>query len=68
MKKTDFYNRFQVDMGVVEQTGHNPYYHIVQSELSDEMIVDGEKFIDLASNNYLGIANHPKLKQACKMR
>jgi 7-keto-8-aminopelargonate synthetase-like enzyme len=66
MRKADFYNRFKVDMGVVEQTGHNPYYHLVQSELSDEMIIDGEKFIDLASNNYLGIANHPKLKQACK--
>lgn len=66
MKKIDFYKRFDLDMSVVEQTGHNPYYHIVQSELSDEMVIDGEKFIDLASNNYLGITNHPKLKQTCK--
>ncbi len=66
MKNIDFYNRFGLDLGIVEKAGHNPYYHQVQSELSDEMMVDGKRFIDLASNNYLGIANHPRLKQACK--
>ncbi len=66
MKKEDFYKRFEVDMGIVEKVGHNPYYHRVQSELSDEVIIDGKCFIDLASNNYLGLANHPAIKQACK--
>lgn len=66
MKKDNFYKRFRLDMEVVEKAGHNPYYHQVQSELSDEMIIEGEPFIDLASNNYLGLANHPKIKQACK--
>lgn len=66
MKNIDFYHRFELDMGIVQQAAHNPYYHIVQSELSDEMIIEGERFIDLASNNYLGIANCPQLKQACK--
>ncbi len=66
MKKDNFYKRFRVDMDVVEKAGHNPYYHQVQSELSDEMIIEGEPFIDLASNNYLGLANYPKIKQACK--
>jgi 7-keto-8-aminopelargonate synthetase-like enzyme len=65
MKNLDFYKRFTVDMGIVEKALHNPYYHQVQSELSDEIIMEGEHFIDLASNNYLGIANHPQLKQAC---
>jgi 7-keto-8-aminopelargonate synthetase-like enzyme len=65
MKNFDFYNRFTVDMGVVEKASHNPYYHQVESELSDEIIIEGEHFIDLASNNYLGIANHPQLKLAC---
>lgn len=66
MKNIDFYNRFIVDMSPVEKAGHNPYYHRVESELSDEIILDGEHFIDLASNNYLGIANRPELKKACK--
>ena len=65
MNKTDFYNRFELDLGIVEKARHNPFYHVVQSELSDEMIIEGEHFIDLASNNYLGIANHPQLKLAC---
>jgi len=29
-----------------------------------EMIVDGKKVINLCSNNYLGLTNHPKLKEA----
>ena len=66
MKNIEFYDRFLLDMDIVQKAGHNPYYHQVQSELSDEIIIDGEHFIDLASNNYLGIANHPQLKQACK--
>lgn len=65
MKNIDFYNRFELDMGIVEKAGHNPYYHLVQSELSDKINIEGADFIDLASNNYLGIANHPQLKQAC---
>ncbi|MBA4409317.1 MAG: aminotransferase class I/II-fold pyridoxal phosphate-dependent enzyme [Bacteroidota bacterium] len=65
MKKIDFYNRFELDLGIVEKAMHNPFYHLVQSELSDEIIIEGEHFIDLASNNYLGIANHPQLKLAC---
>jgi 7-keto-8-aminopelargonate synthetase-like enzyme len=66
MSTTDFYNRFVVDLELVEKAAHNPYYHKVQAELSDEIIIEGEHFVDLASNNYLGIANRPELKQACK--
>ena len=29
-----------------------------------EIMLDGEKVINLSSNNYLGFANHPRLKQA----
>jgi len=66
MSTTDFYSRFVVDLELVEKAAHNPYYHKVQAELSDEIIIDGERFVDLASNNYLGIANRPELKNACK--
>lgn len=66
MSTIDFYKQFIVDMDLVEQASHNPYYHEVQAELSDEIIIEGKPFVDLASNNYLGIANRPELKQACK--
>jgi len=66
MSTTDFYKRFIVNMDLLERASHNPYYHKVQAELSDEIIIDGEHFVDLASNNYLGIANRLELKKACK--
>ena len=66
MRNEEFYERFCLDLGVAAQTGHNPYYHVIQSGLDAEILIDGQRYIDLASNNYLGIANHPALKAACK--
>ncbi len=36
----------------------------VQSPQGGSITVEGRRVINLASNNYLGLANHPKLKQA----
>ncbi|MBL3707179.1 glycine C-acetyltransferase [Enterococcus faecium] len=38
---------------------------ILESENGACIIVDGKKMINLASNNYLGFANHEELKKAC---
>ncbi len=38
---------------------------ILESENGACIIVDGKKMINLASNNYLGFANHKELKKAC---
>jgi len=32
-----------------------PYFHVVESEQSPEVIVEGRKMIMLGSNNYLGL-------------
>ena len=64
MKNKDFYDRFKIDYEVVENAGFNPYYPILESGLDDPVIIDGKKFIDLASNNYLGLANDPRVKEA----
>ncbi len=42
------------------------YQHLRQLESACEPVcrVDGREVINLASNNYLGLANHPKLKEA----
>jgi glycine C-acetyltransferase len=37
---------------------------IVQGEQLPEAMVDGKKVINLASNNYLGLTTHPKLREA----
>ena len=36
----------------------------LQTPSAPHAIVDGKKVLVLCSNNYLGLANHPKLKQA----
>jgi len=37
---------------------------VLEGENGPEIVLNGKKVINLSSNNYLGFANHPKLKQA----
>jgi 8-amino-7-oxononanoate synthase len=48
----------------VMEMGVYPYFHPVQSPPGDEVIVDGKRVIMAGSNNYLGLVNHPKVKEA----
>lgn len=59
-----FFENLKIENQLLEQTGFNPYYHIIESALDDTLIVEGEPFINLASNNYLGIANDLRIKNA----
>lgn len=54
----------KLDIRLAEQTGFNPYYREIQSGLSDPVLVDGKNFINLASNNYLGLAADERVKEA----
>ncbi|MDR3125166.1 MAG: aminotransferase class I/II-fold pyridoxal phosphate-dependent enzyme [Endomicrobium sp.] len=47
-----------------KKMGYYPYYHRVESEQGPEIIVEGKKRIVVCSNNYLGLANHPKVIEA----
>ena len=38
--------------------------HVLESACEPVSMYDGREVINLASNNYLGLANHPKLKEA----
>jgi len=44
--------------------GYNPYYRSINSGLSDPLLIDGKVAINLASNNYLGLANDARIKEA----
>ncbi|MDR3274757.1 MAG: pyridoxal phosphate-dependent aminotransferase family protein [Endomicrobium sp.] len=48
----------------LKKTGLYPYFHRVESEQGPEIIVDGKQKIVVCSNNYLGLANHPKVIEA----
>ncbi|MEL7564119.1 MAG: pyridoxal phosphate-dependent aminotransferase family protein [Dehalobacterium sp.] len=62
MVLSEFYHRFKLDQSLLDETGFNPYYRGIQSGLSDSVIVEGERFINLASNNYLGLAMDDRVK------
>jgi glycine C-acetyltransferase len=40
------------------------YVKVVESAQTPTCIVNGKKVVNLSSNNYLGLATHPKLKEA----
>lgn len=37
---------------------------VLESEQAPEAVIDGKQVVNLASNNYLGLTNHPKLVEA----
>ena len=48
----------------VRAMGVYPYFHPIQDAPGDEVTVDGKKCVMVGSNNYLGLVNHPKVKEA----
>jgi 8-amino-7-oxononanoate synthase len=48
----------------VMASGFYPYFRVVESAQDPEVMVEGRNMIMLGSNNYLGLTNHPKVKEA----
>jgi 8-amino-7-oxononanoate synthase len=44
--------------------GMYPYFHPLETEQGPEVMISGKKFIMAGSNNYLGLANDPRMKEA----
>lgn len=40
-----------------------PYFRVIESPQDPEVVIDGKRMIMVGSNNYLGLTNHPKVKQ-----
>ncbi|MFA5031939.1 MAG: aminotransferase class I/II-fold pyridoxal phosphate-dependent enzyme [bacterium] len=62
----NFRESLYIDKTIVKNTGFNPYYRQVETGLGKRMIIEGQSFISLGSNDYLGIANSEELKSAAK--
>jgi 8-amino-7-oxononanoate synthase len=65
-KSTDIFDkcfRFDKAKSLMSQ-GIYPYFRIIESAQDPEIIMHGRKMIMVGSNNYLGLTNHPKVKEA----
>ena len=44
--------------------GVYPYFRAIESDQDTEVIINGKKVLMFGSNSYLGLTNHPKIKEA----
>jgi len=49
---------------IAREGGYYPYYYPISSEHGAEVVVDGKRMIMMGRNDYLGLAAHPKVKEA----
>jgi 8-amino-7-oxononanoate synthase len=61
---------FEKCMKICEQTqglkanGHYFFFRKIESPQDSEVVIDGKRLIMVGSNNYLGLTNHPRVKEA----
>jgi 8-amino-7-oxononanoate synthase len=48
----------------LDKIGFYPYFREISSEQDTEVYCNGKKMLMLGSNSYLGLTNHPKVKEA----
>ncbi|MDR0698647.1 MAG: pyridoxal phosphate-dependent aminotransferase family protein [Tannerella sp.] len=48
----------------VKAAGIYPYFREIESDQDTEVIINGKKVLMFGSNAYLGLTNHPKVKEA----
>lgn len=50
----------------IKEKGLYPYFRSIGSAQDTEVVINGKKVLMFGSNSYLGLTNHPKIKQAAK--
>ena len=50
----------------LRESGLYPYFRTISSAQDTEVMIEGQKVLMLGSNSYLGLTNHPKIKEAAK--
>ena len=54
------------EIGLLKSQGLYNVIRTIQSPIGPKIKVDGKKVLNFCSNNYLGLANNPRLKKAAK--
>ncbi len=63
-RKLDF---LKEEFQTLKDSGLYGIIRTIQSAQGAWLVVDGVEVLNLCSNNYLGLANQPKLKEAVKL-
>jgi 8-amino-7-oxononanoate synthase len=48
----------------IKKHGYYPYFSAIESAQDSEVLINGKKVLMFGSNSYLGLTNHPKIKEA----
>jgi len=48
----------------IKAAGIYPYFRVIESDQDTEVVINGKKVLMFGSNAYLGLTNHPKVKEA----
>ena len=54
------------DAAMIREKGLYPYFRPIESGQDTEVMIDHKRVLMFGSNSYLGLTNHPKIKEASK--
>src|SRR5438128_4113485 len=64
MNPSELYSTLNSELEKIKEAKTFKYEVPLESETGGEVLVEGREVVMLASNNYLGLANHPSIKAA----
>src|SRR5689334_17987534 len=64
MNPDELYTTLEHELDSIKEAKTFKYEVPLESEQGGEVTVGGRKVVMLASNNYLGLSNHPRIKEA----
>jgi glycine C-acetyltransferase len=58
--------QFEAELKAIQESGLWKSERVIQSPQEAQITVNGKKVLNFCANNYLGLANHPRLREAAK--
>jgi 8-amino-7-oxononanoate synthase len=52
------------EVQLAKLAGHYPYYRVIEENQGTEVVIGGKRLIMACSNNYLGLAHDPRVREA----